>query len=367
VVVADDGHGLDLESLRQQLRKRKLPEPSSDAELVRTIFLPGLSTARIITDVSGRGVGLDVVKSRVEAIHGTVDVAFSRGHGTRFALAVPLTLTTVRVTLVSAAGQTFAFVSTNVEKLIRVDPVKRRSIEGRAVLALGSAPLPLVSLAETLGLPASELSASLKAPALVVTAGDRSAAFVVDEFLAEQEVVVKTLGARIRKAPCVSGATILPSGKLALVLNAADLVQRALVGTPTRTPTAAETGPSAGTKKRIVIAEDSVTTRALEKSILEAAGYEVTIAADGAAAWQLLQEKGADLLVSDVEMPRLDGFALTETVRNSKRFRDLPVVLVTARESDEDKARGIAVKADAYLVKSAFDQRSLLETVAQLV
>ena len=120
-------------------------------------------------------------------------------------------------------------------------------------------------------------------------------------------------------------------------------------------------------RKRILIAEDSLTTRTLEKTILEAAGYEVEAVADGESAWGLLQQHGADLLVSDVEMPHLDGFALTQAVRASKRFRELPVVLVTGRERDEDKARGIEVGANAYLVKSAFDQRNLLETIAQLL
>jgi two-component system chemotaxis sensor kinase CheA len=367
VVVADDGRGLDLEALRQQLRKKNLPEPADDRELARLIFLPGMTTTRLITDVSGRGVGLDVVKSRVEALHGTVDLSFTAGHGTRFALAVPLTLTTLRALLVAAGGQTFAFVGTNVQKLVRADPAALRSVEGREMLALGGAPLPVASLTDTLGLPPREAAPRRKVPAVVVAAGDRRMAFVVDEFLAEQEIVVKGLGSRLRRVRHFSGATILPSGQIALVLNAADLIRRAL-GRPTARPLGEALAPKvAPAKKRILIAEDSVTTRALEKSILEAAGYDVTAAADGADAWQLLQERGADLLVSDVEMPRLDGFGLAETVRGSSRFRELPVVLVTARATESDKARGLAAGANAYLVKSAFDQRALLETIAQLL
>ena len=191
-------------------------------------------------------------------------------------------------------------------------------------------------------------------------------AFVVDEFQAEQEVVIKSLGARIRRTRFVSAATILPSGKIALVLNTPNLLRKALqrpAGPALASPERAER-PA---KKRILVVDDSLTTRALEKSILEAAGYDVTAAADGAAAWQLLQERGADLIVSDVDMPRMDGFGLTEAVRGSPRFRELPVVLVTARESEADQARGVAVGADAYLGKSAFDQKNLLETIAQLL
>jgi two-component system chemotaxis sensor kinase CheA len=368
VVVSDDGRGLDLEALRQQARKRKLPEPADEHGLARLIFLPGFSTARLITDVSGRGVGLDVVKSRVEALHGTVDLSFAAGHGTRFALGVPLTLTTLRVLLVLSGGQPFAFAGTNVQKLVRFEPSELRSVEGREMLSLGGTPLPVAGLAETLGLVASEpAKPGGRALALIVTAGEKRMAFVVDEFLAEQEVVVKSLGARIRRVRHVSAATILPSGRIALVVNAANLVRTALSQAPARAVAAALTPAAPAAKKRVLLVDDSVTTRTLEKSILEAAGYEVTAAADGAAAWQLLQERGANLVVSDVEMPRMDGFALTEAIRGSHRFRELPVVLVTARETEQDKARGIAVGADAYLVKSAFDQKNLLETIAQLL
>jgi two-component system chemotaxis sensor kinase CheA len=200
---------------------------------------------------------------------------------------------------------------------------------------------------------------------VIAAAGDRRMAFVVDEFLAEQEIVVKGLGARLRRVRHISGATILPTGQVALVLHAADLIRSALGRAPALV--LAPAAAVARTKKRILVAEDSITTRALEKSILEAAGYAVATAANGVAAWELLAKDGADLLVSDIEMPRMDGFELTETVRSSPRFRSLPVVLVTARATDTDRQRGLAAGANAYLVKSAFDQRALLETIAQLL
>jgi two-component system chemotaxis sensor kinase CheA len=367
VVVADDGRGLDLEALRRQARKHGLPESADERELARLVFVAGLSTSTLITDVSGRGVGLDVVKSRLEALHGTVDLAFTPGAGTSFTLAVPLTLTTLRALFVTTAGQTFALAGTNVRKLVRVDPGAFRSVQGRGALALGGAPLPVASLAETLGLRGREpVRPGDKVPVLIVAAGEQRMAFVVDEFLAEQEIMIKGLGARIRRVAHVSGATILPSGKIALVLNAASLVRTALAA-PGGAPAPLVVRAAPESRKRIVLAEDSLTTRTLMKSILEAAGYDVTAAADGAAAWDILQERGADLLVSDVEMPRRDGFALAEAVRASQRFARLPVVLVTARASDADRARGVAVGADAYLVKSAFDQKNLLETIAQLL
>jgi two-component system chemotaxis sensor kinase CheA len=384
VTVGDDGRGLNLEALRQQVRRRRLPEPADERELARLIFLPGLSTARMITDVSGRGVGLDVVKSQVEALHGSVDVAFTPGRGTRFTLAVPLTLTTLPALLFTAGGQTLAVLSTNVQKLMRVDPADFRSVEGRDMILVDGPPIPVVSLADTLGLgpirkegvrgqgsgvrdPESALTPGRKVQVIIVAAGEKRLAFTVDELLAEREIVIKGLGARIRRVRHVSGATILPSGQVALVLNVAEIVHAALGRTPARARAAAPAESIAEARKSILIAEDSITTRTLEKSILEAAGYEVTVAADGTAAWQMLQDQGADLLVSDVDMPGMDGFALTEAVRGSKRFKDLPTILVTARETEEDKTRGIAVGADAYLLKSAFDQTNLLETIAQLL
>ena len=367
VIVEDDGRGLDLDALRRQGRQRGLPETADEREVANLIFLPGLSTAAHITDVSGRGVGLDVVKSRLEALHGTAEVAPAPTAGTRFTLTVPLTLTTLRAVLVSAAGQTFAFVGSSVERLVRVGPDDRRTVAGRPVLARGGPPLPLVSLAAVLGLSAERSQgAGNKVPAVVVCSGDRRVAFLVDELQTEQEIVVQGLGPRVRRLPQVSGATLLPSGQVALVLNAANLL-RAAFGAPALAAPAAEAEPAAPPRKRLLVVDDSVTTRTLEKSILESAGYEVVTAIDGQAAWELLQKEGADLLVSDVEMPRMDGFELARTVRGSKRFRELPVVLVTSRETEQDKARGLEAGADAYVVKSGFDQRNLLQTIAQLL
>jgi two-component system chemotaxis sensor kinase CheA len=250
------------------------------------------------------------------------------------------------------------------------------------MLLSDGAPVPVASLGEVLGMPTgAPHQAGGKFPLVMITSGDRQVAFAVDALLAEQDLVVKNLGARLARVRHFTGATILPTGRVALILNAADLVQSALAREHRPALAAAfdkARGPHRARlrdgvemrsedRRRLLVADDSVTTRSLEKSILEAAGYEVTAAVDGGEAWQLLQEKGADLVVADVEMPRMDGFALCEAIRGSKRFRELPVVLVTARESDRDKARGLEAGADAYLPKSTFDQRQLLETIAQLL
>jgi two-component system chemotaxis sensor kinase CheA len=368
VVVADDGRGLDLDAIREQARKRGLPVPEDKHEVARLIFFAGFSTSPIITELSGRGVGLDVARSRVEALHGTIDFSSEPGRATRLVLAVPLTLTTVRALLVAAGGQTLAFLTSTVERLLRVGPEDIRSVEGREVLVLGAVPVPVAPLAEVLGLPAVEpAQPGKKVPVVIVAAGDQRAAFVVDELLAEGEVVVKHLGPRLVRVRNIAGATVLPTGRVALILNAVDLVRSGLGHAAARTVSAAFAVRAPEAKRRLLVVEDSVTTRTLEKSILEAAGYDVLIAADGAEAWRILQAKGADLVVTDIEMPRMDGFALTEAIRASKRFRELPVVLVTALESERDKTRGMEAGADAYLLKSAFDQKNLLETIGHLL
>ncbi len=367
VVVADDGAGIDRESVRRQAAQRGHDVPALDRDLIDMIFLPGFSTAPLITNISGRGIGLDVVKSRVEGLHGATSIASEPGQGTRFALSVPLTLTTLRVLLVRAAGQSFALASAHVGKLVRVDPHDLRTIKGREMWARDGAPLPVALLSEALGLAGNEPpSRNAKLPGLVVVAGDRRMLFVVDELLAEQEIIIKGLGPRVSRLRFFSGATILPDGAVALVLNASGLLHAALArssGLSSSLPAQAV----APMRKRLLVVDDSLTTRTLEKSILEAAGYEIAVAVDGEEGWKALQENGADLLVTDIEMPRMDGFELTEKVRRSERFGDLPIILLSSRASDSDKARGIEVGANAYIVKRTFEQTELLATIAQLL
>ncbi|WNG42561.1 response regulator [Archangium violaceum] len=362
VMVEDDGRGLDLASIRARGRARGLPV-LEDAGDVRLIFMSGLSTADSVTSVSGRGVGLDVVRSQVEAMRGSVDVSFEPGQGTRFVLDVPLTLSTLRVLLVTAGGQTFAVAGESVERLLRLKPGDVRVVEGRQLWTAPQALVPLATLSTVLGLPASVPRAH--PGAMVLSAGELRAVLVVDEVVAEQEVLIRGLGPRIRRARHVTGMAVLPDGRMAPLLNAPSLV-RAAEGRTAPTglfPTPVEKKA----RRRVLLADDSMTTRALEQSILEAAGYDVLSCVDGQEAWERLQAEGAEAIVSDVEMPRMDGFALTEAVRGSPRFNRLPVVLVTARSKPEDKARGLQVGASAYLVKSAFDQTQLLETLRQLL
>ncbi|QDV81714.1 hybrid sensor histidine kinase/response regulator [Planctomycetes bacterium TBK1r] len=377
VRVEDDGGGLDLRRICEIARKRDIEVPDDPREQARLIFAPGFSTAKLITDISGRGVGLDVVQSQVESLHGSVDVSFKPGRGTRFTLNVPLTLTTIRSMMVKVADQTYAIPTSAIQRLVRFGPNDLRSSAGRDSLLLGEAPMVVASLAQTLRLPSKGLLAgnATKGLAIVLQVADQSVAVVVDEVLSEQEVLVKNLGSRVRRLRHFSGCTLLPTGKIALVINAANVVRTAL-GLKLDQLAASRTSMSSGKQsvagpdthgRTLLLAEDSVTTRVLLRNILESAGYEVTTAADGQQAWELIQEKPFDILVTDVDMPRMDGFELTAALRGLESAADLPVVLVTARGSDADKQRGVQAGANAYIVKGNFEQQHLLETVAQLI
>jgi two-component system chemotaxis sensor kinase CheA len=368
VTVSDDGRGIDTAAIRDQLGKRALAVPADEGDVAQSIFLAGLSTTQKITPISGRGVGLDVVKTRLTSMRGTVDVAFEAGQGTKFTLVMPLTLTSVRVILVEASGQVYAIDTISVHRVLRIGADDIRSIEGRRILLIAGVPVPLVPLNEALGFRGNAAVADGgKIPVVVLAAGNRLAAFVVDGLQSEREVVIRALGPRLRHVRHVSGGTILPDGRVALILNAPDLIRHALsLPTMAGLRDAGAIAPRPA-RKRLLVADDSVTVRTLQKNILESAGYHVTAAVDGMEAWHLLSENGADLVVSDVEMPRMDGISLTEAIRDSRRFRELPVILVTAMESDADKARGLAAGADAYCLKSAFDQKDLLATIARLL
>jgi two-component system chemotaxis sensor kinase CheA len=365
--VSDDGRGLDVAAIRARAEAMGVTV-AEDGDAAALIFQPGFSTSEAVTELSGRGVGLDVVVAQIEALHGSVEVTAAAGRGTTFALTLPLTLTTIRAVLVSAAGQPYAIPTTSVRSLVRVDEQLLSTIDGRDHIAFEDAGreemIPVVDTGALLGAggaPGNQHGVAIA----VLAASGRRVGFAVDALLAEQEVVVKPLGRRVRLR-LFSGATVLADGRLALILNVAELVRIAVARAPRARPALAATQPSRA-KKRIVVVDDSVTTRTLERSILEAAGYEVATAADGAEAWALLEQSGADLVVSDVEMPRMDGFGLTARIRASARFRTLPVVLLTALESERDRIRGVEAGASAYLGKSAFDQSQLLDVIGQLI
>lgn len=364
VKVRDDGRGIDTGAVNAQAVKRGIAASKVAGHEHDVIFEPGFTTQTSVSRISGRGVGLDVVKSQIEEMRGAISVVNEPGRGVEFTIVLPLTLTSIRGLLIGCSGQIFALDSTMVRGLRRVPRENVRFAEGRSVLVGEGDPLPLAPLSDLLGLPPAPQRDALMQVVLLGTAA-AEVAIAVDLLYDEDDLTVRNLGHRFGRLPNISGGTILPDGRVALILHAGDLVEATLEGKSISRVAPAK--PAVALRKRLIIAEDSMTTRTLIKAILENAGYEVDAAADGAQAWRLVEQKGADLVVADVEMPEMDGFELTRTIRSSLHHGDVPVILLTALETDRDKARGLSAGANAYLLKSAFDQRELLAAIREMV
>jgi two-component system chemotaxis sensor kinase CheA len=381
ICVSDDGHGLDVDAIRRAVaRQNNVLDPSqgemdaqalSEAELAELIFKVGISTSSVVTDISGRGVGLDVVRRNVEALHGRVDVDWTPGEGTSFTLTLPLTLTSLRGLLVRVSNERLALPFNAIERIMYVGWQEVLSLEGRDTVRYNGRPITLVRLNDVLKLPRVEAQYDERILVLVVTDAERRLAFAVDELISEQEIVNKGLGKQLTRVGGIAGATVMGSGEVILILNVADLIKLALQNAHRSvldTPSEADSAAGARVRQHILIVDDSITTRTLEKNILEAAGYTIHVATNGQEALNIIAASGVpDLIVTDIVMPGMDGFDLTQQIKGDPRTADVPVILVTSLDSPEDKARGIEIGADAYIVKSNFDQGNLLETIQQLI
>lgn len=365
VTVADDGAGLDESAIRSALQARGRAVPRNRNELADALLTGAFSTRAEATSISGRGVGVDLARSAVERIGGSIDVDWEPDRGTTFTVQCPPTPATIRALLVRLGAHTFAIPTTQVERLRRIRQPEIRTAQGRMLLATPVGPIPVHALAALLGPPLETRALEDTTTVVVVAVGARRAALVVDEVLDEREIVVRPLDLDDGALPYATGAAILPSGRIALVLGAAALlVAGARAGTAIA-PAFAQ--PRVAPRTRVLVADDSITTRMLEQSVLEAAGYEVITAVDGEDAWQQLDREGADVVIADIEMPKMDGFTLCRRIRATHRFADLPVILVTGLSADADRARGLEAGADAYIVKSSLDQAMLIDAVQQLV
>jgi two-component system, chemotaxis family, sensor kinase CheA len=372
ISVSDDGAGVDVEKVKTAAVKRRIFAPNtsdqlSEAAALALVFETEVSTSPMITRVSGRGLGLAIVRERAEKLGGRVAIESRRGTGTTIRMTLPLTLATFRGVLVESARRLFILPTAQVERVTRFIAHEVQTVEGRRTLALNGRAVALVDLAEVLQLPSTpqKPGAPEATPVLILGAGEQRVAFVVDAVLDEREVLVKRLSKPLSRVRNIAGATVLGSGEVAPILNVSDLLKSARTSRAgVRTAPAAT--PSAAPAKRILVVEDSITSRMLLKGILESAGYDVKTAVDGIDGFTALRAERFDLVVSDVEMPRMDGFDLTARIRADRALAEVPVVLVTALESREDRERGIDVGANAYLVKSNLDQSNLLETLRRL-
>jgi len=381
ILITDDGAGIDLEKVQSSAVKmgivsKEATKPLDPQEILSLIFQSGISTSPIITDISGRGLGLAIVREKVEKLGGVVSVESHPNVGTTFRLLLPMTLATFRGILVRVDQHIFVVPTMNVERVMRVSEEDMKTVENLQTIELNGTICSSVRLADALDLtvrkkahsPAKQNTSAPvhDIPVVVLTSADKRIAFQVDEILSEVQVLVKDLGKQLSRVRNISGAAILGTGKVIPVINVPDLMRSAVrEGAPGAAASKEKELPTKTGK--ILVAEDSITSRTLIKNILETAGYRVETAVDGVDAFTRALIGEFDLVVSDVDMPRMNGFELTAKIRGDKKLSEVPIVLVTALESREDCERGIEVGANAYIIKSSFDQSNLLDVIHKLL
>ncbi|MDO8351563.1 MAG: hybrid sensor histidine kinase/response regulator [Gallionella sp.] len=371
MTVQDDGNGISVDEIAASARKKKLVSEAELAamgrdEILDLIFRPGFSSKDIITRISGRGVGLDVVVMNLRKLKGSVQVQTDQGLGTRFVLRLPITLATDHGVLVRAGGAVFAIPTSAVDRIMEIRPEQIIEVEASHAILYRGRSIPLRDLAATLELETQERINKKILPVMVVAKGWDSVAFLVDEVIGEREIVVKPFRSLLQTVRNITGGTLTGNGEVIMVLNPSDLVDSAMHGSLAHLHHV-ESRVEVEKVLRVLVVDDSITTRSLEKSILEHAGYKVSLAVDGKQAWDMLQEQAFDLVVTDVEMPKMDGFELTALIKQSERLKRLPVIIVTSLAREEDRKLGIEVGAEAYIVKGQFETKVLLDVVGQLI
>jgi len=376
IKISDDGKGIDLEKVRSSIIKYNLisednAKELNASELISYVFASGISTSSLITEVSGRGLGLAIVREKVEKLGGTISVESIRDVGTSFHIILPLTVATFRGILVKVDERVLVLPTMCVERVVRLKREEIKTVENRETIVFDGEPVAIVQLADVLELArVKEIEESSESvEVIVLSAAGKRIAFQVDKILNEQEVLFKGLGQQLSRVRNIAGATVLGTGEAIPILNVRDLLKSAVkISAPSRAPIKpGRTQLIPNKNSSVLVVEDSITTRTLLKNILETAGYNVKTAVDGFDAYSILKNEMFDIVVSDIEMPRMNGFELVEKIRSDEIFSDLPVVLVTARESREDQERGIDVGANAYIIKSDFDQSNLLDVMGMLI
>jgi two-component system chemotaxis sensor kinase CheA len=360
ISISDDGGGIDVEAVRGAASARGIDTADlADAEVLQLVFRSGLSTARELTDVSGRGVGLDVVHSSVEAARGRIEIESAPGTGTVIRLIVPITLAVLACLVVTAGGQRFGL------PLHRVVVVHDHRVaitrgEGRTMLWRGDEPVPVTALADALGQPGG---CAPDGPIVVVNGTLRRHAFQVDSLVGRREAVVKGLSPVLPRLDAVAGTCVEPDGSVLVVLDPPTLVERAHRRQARATPPPVD----AAARRHILVVDDALTVRELQRSILLRAGFDVSVAGDGVDALARLAAGGIDLVLTDVEMPRMDGFTLTRSIRQDPALANLPVLIITTLESEHHRQQGFDAGADGYIVKASFDEAALIEAVERVL
>jgi two-component system, chemotaxis family, sensor histidine kinase and response regulator WspE len=372
ITVSDDGRGASAEDIRTAVLARKLVDAATaakltEAELLEFLFLPGFSLKGEVTEISGRGVGLDVVQTMVRAVRGTIRVHSTRGAGMRFQLQLPLTLSVVRALLFEVDGEPYALPLGYIVRALRLAPERIEATQGRPHFELEGRRVGLIAARQLLG----RAGAAPQAEPAVIVLGedDRRYGLVVDRFLGERELVVQPLDPRLGKVRDVAAGAFMEDGAPVLILDVDDLAHSAdrlaatgrLLGTPGRA------APAVAARKRVLVIDDSLTVRELERKLLESHGYAVETAVDGVEGFNAARQGAFDLIVTDVDMPRRDGIELTRLLKADARLKSLPVMIVSYKDREEDRMRGLEAGADYYLTKGSFQDDTMLQAVADLI
>ncbi|MSR41823.1 MAG: hybrid sensor histidine kinase/response regulator [Phycisphaerales bacterium] len=371
--VSDDGRGIHSEMIRESVVRKALASSEmvaemSNQEVLEFLFLPGFSTAAQVTDLSGRGVGLDVVQSTMREVGGRVRVESAPGTGTVFELELPITVSVIRALLAEVSGETFAFPLARIERVVQLHSDALTTVEGRLQFSLDDRSVGLVDAATLFELGAIEVRDSVS---VVVLGGDDWYGFLVDKFVGEEDLVVRTLDSRLGKVAHVSAAAIREDGDPALIVDCEDILssmrQQLTEGRPSASKRRAIAASSSVRRKRVLVVDDSATVREVERQLLVRLGYEVDTANDGADGFHALRDGGYDLLVSDVDMPRMTGIELTRAVRLEPTLTRLPIIIVSYKDREEDRLAGMNAGANAYLTKGAFQDQTFAATVRDLI
>ncbi|ESX58259.1 peptidase M23 [Mesorhizobium sp. LSHC422A00] len=375
IAVVDDGRGIELSKLREtvvarQLATRESAETLSESELLAFLFLPGFSMKAGLTDVSGRGVGLDAVQAMTKEVRGVASVSSEFGHGTRFQLQLPLTLSVLRTLLVDVDGEPYAFPLAAISKTLKLQRTDINVLQGRPHFRLNDRQIGLVTAREVLdrGEPGSEPN---ELSVVVVDAGRGDAyGLIVDRFLGERELVIRPLDPRFAKIKDISAAALMEDGSPVLIFDVDDLirsVEKLASSSGFRALRRAAGGPEASRRKRVLVIDDSLTVRELQRKMLGNYGYEVEVAVDGMDGWNAVRSGPFDLVVTDIDMPRMDGIELVSLIRKDADLKNTPIMIVSYKDREEDRARGLDAGADYYLTKSSFQDEALIHAVVDMI
>ena len=373
ITLTDDGRGIDVEQLRAKavtrgLVARQVADQLTELELLEFLFLPGFSTRDQVTEISGRGVGLDVVQSMVKSVGGSVRVATHLGRQTVFTLQLPITMSVIRALLVEIGGEPYAFPLTRIDQILFCPAADVRTVEGRQYFDRDGASIGLVLAGQILEAPAAPPADPM--PVVVISDRGQQFGMIVDSFLGERDLEVRPLDPRLGKVPDINSASLLENGDPVLIVDVEDLVRsidNVLAGRRLSRVEFERMTEQARRRKRILVVDDSITVRELERQLLQARGFAVDVAVDGMDGWNAIRGTHYDLVVTDVDMPRMDGIGLVSLIKADPARREIPVVIVSYKDREEDRLRGLDAGANRYLTKSSFHDETFVDTIIDLI